>query len=296
MAVHHDAHTTARKKRAAPAADEALVLQVTPEAVLVKKPHLARYAIIQVDNDNCVRATVNGRPCSVCLDSGSTMPVLFMPLARALGLVHGGEDTRPMSFDTWSGDAIIEVIRLREVVVVLAGGVEVHTPAVVFPEAEGHCDDVFVLDVATMRRGHMVQAFHPGGSSLAIHRPDSLRRVAALQEHESRVFTFRVQQEGSAEPLAVLLDTGSKNFAISQTWARRKQSGRGGGVARVALRLAPGCCLHAERPGRLGSSSQAFVLGLQPLQRHHAVLDYRRQALSFRCGDRRLQVQLAYEE
>lgn len=297
MAVHQGSPSTSRRKRAAPAADEGLVLQVTPEAVQVKKPHLARYSIIQVDSDNCVWATVNGRPCIVCLDSGSTMPVLFMPLARALGLVRGGEATETMGFDMWTGNVTVEVVTLREVVVVLAGGVEVHTPAVVFPEAEGDCNDMFVLDVKTMRRGHMIQAFRPGGSSLAIHRPDLLRRAVPLQEHDARAFTFRVQQEGSAAPLVVLLDTGSKNFAISQEWARRNSpGGDGGDVRHVALRLAPGCCLHAEWPGRLDSSSQAFVLGLTPLQRHHAVLDYRRQALSFRCGARRLQVQLAYEE
>lgn len=83
------------------AEDEALVLQVAPEAEEVEEPRLAEYPTVEVDDDNCVWATVKGRPCCVCLDSGSTTAVLYMPLARELGLVHGGEDTVAMCFDTW---------------------------------------------------------------------------------------------------------------------------------------------------------------------------------------------------
>lgn len=301
MAVHQTSPSIAGGQRAAPAACEGLVLQVVPEAVPAKRPHLARYATIPVDDDNYVWGTVRGRPCLVCLDSGSTVSALSMPLARTLGLVHGGEATEARGFDTWMGSGTVPVVPLPEVVVVLAGSVEVHTPAVVFPEGgdKGDWNDLFVLDVSTLRRGHMVQAFHPGGSSLAVHRPDLLRRPA---QDEGRAFTFRVHQEGSAAPLTVLVDTGSRNFAISEEWARRNiPSGDGGGgcrtiMPRVALRLAPGCCLHVEAPDSLPSASQAFVLGLEPLQRHYAVLDYRRQALSLRCGARRLQVLLTYEE
>lgn len=189
------------------------------------------------------------------------------------------------------------MVRLPEVMLVLEGGVEVHTPAVVFPESEGDGYDmkVFVLDVATLRRGHMVQVFHRGGSRLAIRRPDLLRTLPALHELEHSVFTFRVQHGGSTVPLSVLLDTGSRDFAISREWARRNRPCGGGKVRCVALRLGAGCSLHVKKPRRLGSSTQPFVLGLEPLRRYHAVLDYSQRSLSFKCGDKRLEVDL-YQE
>lgn len=300
MTVHREAPHTARnakRKREATEDDEALVLEVVPEAVEVEEPRLDEYATVEVDRHNCLWATVNGRRCRVCLDSGSSSGVLFMPLARALGLVHGGEATETMCFNTWGGDKSIEVVPLPEVVLRLEGGVEVHTPAVVFPEEEGGCYDMneFVVGVTTMRRGNMLQAFHSRGSSLAIRRPDLLQTVPPPEEPDAKSFAFRVRQQGGAEPLSVLLDTGSRHFAIGHEWARRNRPCGGGSVRRVSVRLGPGCRMHVKEPEATGSSSQPFVMGLRPLRHYHAVFDYSRQLLSFRCGGKRLKVRLHEE-
>ena len=69
----------------------------------MKKPRRGPHPVITVAEDNRVWGSVNGHQCRLLLDSGTTMPVIFLPLALKLGLVKGGEDTQSMVFDTWSG-------------------------------------------------------------------------------------------------------------------------------------------------------------------------------------------------
>lgn len=261
----------------------------------MKKPRRGPYPIITVDEDNRLWGSVNGHQCRLLLDSGTTMPIVFMPLALKLGLVTGGEETKPMVFDTWSGLTQVEVIPLQEVVIVLEGGVEVHTPATVFPESmgEGYDMKLFVLDVNSLRRGDVVQRFHRGGSSLVIRRPEVLRRVPEAHERRQEAFTFKVRRPGHpGDTFLVLLDTGCTNFSVSRNWKRMFRPRGVGKLRHVFLQLGEGCCLHVKSPKTVDSSAQDMVMGCKPLRQYAAVVDYGDESIYFKFGSKRMKFDL----
>uniref|UniRef100_A0A0P4WDF7 Peptidase A2 domain-containing protein n=1 Tax=Scylla olivacea TaxID=85551 RepID=A0A0P4WDF7_SCYOL len=284
---------TGKRKRDDTSESTSLHLQVVPEARKLKRRRLGPYPTVALDSDGTVMATVNGHECRVLPDSGTTTSVLFLPLARRLGLVTGREEKHLMKFDTWHGLQTMEVVVLEDVAVLLEGGVEVHSPARVFPESfgEGYDMDLFVLDVNLLRRGRVVQRFHQGGSTLTFRRPRRLRTVP--KQRPMKVFTFQVREEGGKEHFQVLLDTGCENFSISEEWKAKHR----GGVAKVQdvyLNLRQGCDLHASGPSTLMSAAQDMVMGCRPLQQYEAGIDYGRQTVSFRFGAKTVKVKLQH--
>lgn len=270
---------------------DSLYLELVPEGQRVKRQRVGSYPTVALDKDCTVMATVNGQECRVCTDSGTTTSVMFLPLARRLGLVTGKEEKHVMKFDTWQGLQTLEVLVLEDVVVKLEGGVEVHTPARVFPESfgEGYDMDQFVLDVNLLRRGRVVQRFHKDGSTLSFRRPRRLLTIP--KKRPMKVFTFQVREECQKEHFQVLLDTGCQNFSISEEWKRKHCEG----VAKVQdvyLHLREGCDLHASGPSTLGSAAQDMVMGCRPLQQYKAAIDYGRHTVSYTLGTNTVKVKL----
>lgn len=191
----------------------------------------------------------------------------------------------------------MQVIFLQEVVIVLEGGVEVHTPATVFPESEGagYNLDLFLLDVSTLRRGDMVQIFGGGGSGLIIRRPDLLRTLPDAEE-PPKVYTFKVRQAGrKTKPISVLLDTGSRTFSVSRRWERRNRRRGVGKVENVFLKLGGDCCLHAKRPNALDSHTQDMVIGRRQLRKYNAIVDYGNESICFEFGHKLMKIDLVSE-
>lgn len=246
------------------------------ETERAKRPRLAQHPTIEVNSDNCIWGSVNGQRCQLLLDSGCDMPVIFLPLALKLGLVNGEEQRYSSSCETWEGKKDIELLYLREVVILLEGDVEVHTPASVFPESlgSGYNMEQIVLDVCTLRRGDMLQKFHRGGSSLVIRRPDLLRTLPAPSERRRELFTFVVRQVGAGAEFRVMLDTGCLNFGLSDNWKRTNLPPGVDKVRNVYLEFGDGCCLHARHPATLRSNTQGIIIGCKPLRRYKAVVDY----------------------
>ena len=177
----------------------------------------------------------------------------------------------------------------------LEGGVELHTPATVFPESvgDGYDMELFVLDVNSLRRGDVVQQFYRGGSSLVIRRPDLLRRLPEQQERCQKVFTFKVRQPGhGGDAFLVLLDTGCNNFSVSRNWKRMFRPRGVGKLRHVYLQLGEGCCLHAKRPTTIESSAQDMVMGCRPLRQYGAVVDYGHETICFKVGAKRMKFSL----
>lgn len=103
--AQHQGTPAIRKRKIDEVCDdkESLLLQVVPEAKQVKLPQIPRHPLVEVDENNCFWGSVNGQQCLLMLDSGTTMPVLYLPLALKLGLVTGDEEKETVNFDMWSG-------------------------------------------------------------------------------------------------------------------------------------------------------------------------------------------------
>lgn len=278
-----------KKKRA-----KVLRLVLVPAAVQVKKQRrIACPTRLHVRPGNLVSGSVHGVPCDVLLDSGCTVTVLYLPLARRLGLVTGRERMQTGLFQTWYGPETLHYLRLKSVMVTLGCRVKVCTPAVVLPEEfEKDCliKDVVVLSLHVLQRGHAVQSFHDEDSTLYIRCPERLLHSAGRQKH--RQYILQARCDSTPGLLTVLLDTGADNFHVSEV-RRRKLKGELK-AARAALVLGQGCHLDTGPLDALPSGVGDFVMGYRVLHKYNAIVDYSRHSVTFTVGKLHFKVKFCH--
>ncbi|XP_050696856.1 uncharacterized protein LOC126985720 isoform X2 [Eriocheir sinensis] len=277
----------AAKKRGRGAA---LRLVLEPPAVPVRRRRPGRqHPRLSADANNRVQGRVNGRACLVQLDSGAEVTVVFWSAALRLGLVRGGERAVRQEVVLWTGRQALRVVQLDSVTIELGGGVQVVTPATVFPAWLEHQYDAqaVVLDAHQLRRGAMVQLFRPGGSDLLVRRPRRLQgRVRKTRRSvQPDVLTVRVARDGGAAgaPMTMLLDTGATGVHVSCERRALLLSGRPPPRG-LELDLGGGLCLHAGPLGVVPSNDHDFILGVAVLCANGAVLDHGRHTLDLRAG------------
>lgn len=276
---------------------EVLRLVLVPSAVLVKKRRrIAWPTQLHVRPGNLVSGSVRDLQCDVLLDSGCTVTVLYLPLAKRLGLVTGREKMQTGLFNTWYGAETLQFIHLKSVMVTLGCRVKVCTPVVVLPEeCERGCliKDVVVMPLHVLQRGHAVQSFHGDSSTLYIRNPERLQNSVGRRKH--RQYILKARGDSSSDLLTVLLDTGADNFHVSE--ARRHKlmlELKATLPPRATLCLGRGCCLDTGPLDALPSGANDFVMGNSMLHKYNAILDYSRHSVTFTVGELHFKVKLCH--
>ncbi|MPD00690.1 hypothetical protein E2C01_096181 [Portunus trituberculatus] len=104
------------------------VAEVTEESSISENPR------VQVRKGNRVWGLMNGKQCNFVLDSGSSKTFMFSSLAKKLDLDIGQETDKEI-YHLWMGNQKVEFITLKNVLITLAGGVNIRTSIRVFSEA-----------------------------------------------------------------------------------------------------------------------------------------------------------------
>lgn len=284
-----------------------LRLVVEPLATPVRRRRLGRHVCLDVGRRNRVFGSVNGRRCTVQLDSGSNTSFVFFSLAKVLRLLTGTERTETQVYHLWVGTLQVEVILLDEVLVILEGQVAVSTPLRVLPRSlEKYYDpDDLVLGVHVLRRCCAVQTFGRDGSRLHVRRPECLetrqrrRRSEKKPRPGAQVFSFWARgMQRDARLMEVLLDTGAEGFFVSRNtgkeimerWPRPAAPPRG-----ISLDLGGDGCLDAAPLEVIPLQEVDFVMGDALLYRYEAVLDYGRHFLDLTVRGKHFRVNLDAE-
>lgn len=114
--------------------EETLMLRVESKIVPKKKKRLSKYRRLRVMEGSLVKGYLQGQQCYIMLDSGSNFTTMSFSWAKSLGLITGHEVKVKVNIDLWDGIQEVEVIKLREVMITLEGGVEISTPIEVLPD------------------------------------------------------------------------------------------------------------------------------------------------------------------
>lgn len=302
-ADNNESRKVTRARRKQPSDTLRLVLE--PLATPVRRRRLGQHVCLDVGRRNRVFGSVNGRRCTVQLDSGSGTSFLFFSLAKVLRLLTGKERTETQVYHLWIGTLEVEVILLDEVLVILEGQVEVRTPLRVLPESlEKYYDpDDLVLGVHVLRRCSAVQIFGRDGSRLHVRRPKCLetrpRRQGKQRRPGAHVFSFWARgTQHDARLMEVLLDTGAEGFFVSRNtgkeimerWPQVAAAPRG-----ISLDLGGDSCLDAEPLEVIPLQEVDFVMGDALLYQYEAVLDYGRHFLDLTVRGKHFRVNLDAE-
>ena len=293
---------TAEEEEPASGSSEGVTLSLdlaVSGAEVIEEYLVSRSIRLAVREGNRVRGLVNGRWCSLILDSGSNKTCMFSSLAKKLGLVHG-QKTDIETYRLWMGDQEVEFITLKNVTITLEGGVSVLTSIRVLSEAlEIHynTEDV-VLDVHLLRRGAMVQTFNKSGSSLFICEPGRLHRNTTVKDHD-KVLYFRVQRTNTeaASPLSIMLDTGAENLYVSRSVldAFPDLMNEHRMPQQVTLDLGDNHCLETDQVEFIGQEAVDLVMGVHLLHKYNAVVDYGNLFVTFTVRGKHFKVKLYLE-
>lgn len=265
-----------------------------------KKPKLSKYLRLNVSERSRVLGVVNGRSCTVHLDSGASHSFIFYSQAKALGLLTGNEKVVPTSVSQWEKKRVLELIQLRDVSVFLEGGVEVITDVNVLPQSiEGEYLDnsLLILDVNLFRRGGLVQTFSTRNgtksSSLYIRKPKRLRKNIRERQQMHEVLTFSLQDRTLESPLTCLVDTGTEVFHISTKYLQTLKGTESDDTKvphKVFIDLHDGRCVECDKVEVVKDEDVDFIMGRHLLYKYDAILDYSNELITFHVDGERLQL------
>lgn len=290
-------HTRKRETSSASSGMEILSLMAEPEAELTEEYSVPQGIRLKVRKGNRVWGMMNGKRCSLHLDSGTSKTFMFFSLAKKLGLVIGGE-TDTETYHLWMGTRQVEFITLKNVLITLEGGVNVLTPVRVLSEVlEMYYDpDEVVLDVHLLSRGSMVQTFSNRGSNLYIREPSRLLRNTKMKEQVDQVPSFLVRWANAedASPMFVVLDTGAENFYVSKyaLSVLTDEANETKVPERVSLDLGGGYCLETDKVEFIAQEVVDLVMGVHLLHKYNAVVDYGGHSITFTVRDKHFKFKL----
>lgn len=254
--------------------------------------------------------TVNGKRCTVTVDSGSTDSFIFS-LAKKLGLLSGKERSETVTVYLWYAKKTVRLRLLDDVTIILEGKVTVRTPLSVMPKTTEKYYVPFherlVLGVPELCRGRVVQTFSEGRSSLYIRCPEALatkckeRSFSQIRDHICSFFVRWLPDKKRL--MEVVVDTGVPGFYVNQRTNKniilhleKQAMTRVSPFRRVSLDLGGGKCLEAEPlEATPHDHAEDFFMGRALLHKYEALLNYSRGSVSFRVGNRRLRVKMGVE-
>lgn len=297
---------TATKRKRGPGSEgcgvEGLQLLSSPSAKTTRRPVLSGCLRLDVGEGNKVQGFVRGRPCTLQLDSGSSMSFIFQSQAEELGLLTGAEEKVTANLSLWEGTDQVDLINLKEVLVFLHGGLEIETDFLVLPKAlEESYDDpeVLILDVNLFRRGGLVQTFSEGSaaraSSLYIRQPQQLRQRGRDRQEMEQVLTFSVRRQDQGPDLTVLIDTGSDGFYVSEKYLETIEADAARVPDRVSIELGGGRHLEGEEVEIAPQDFVDFVMGERLLYKYNAVVDYSSMTVTFTVDGEHLRLNLSLQ-
>ncbi|XP_050721906.1 uncharacterized protein LOC127001401 [Eriocheir sinensis] len=282
-----------------------LQLLSSPAAKATRRPVLSGCLRLDVGEGNKVQGFVRGQPCTLQLDSGSSMSFVFHSQAEKLGLLTGAEEMVTANLSLWEGTDQVDLISLKEVFISLHGGLEIETDFLVLPKTlEESYDDpeVLILDVNLFRRGGLVQTFSEAramkASSLYIRQPQQLRQRGRDKQEMEQVLTFTVRRQTQGPDLTVLIDTGSDGFYVSEKYLEtmtRTESNATKVPKRVSIEIGGGRRLESEEVEVAPQDIVDFVMGEQLLYKYNAVVDYSNKTVTFTVDGEHLRLNLSLE-
>lgn len=138
--------------------------QAIPKPVQLRRPPLWQVCL-DVRPGSEMFGSVNGRRCTIVLDSGCSENFIFISLAEELGLLAGEERTKTINVHSQKGTREM-VILLNEVVVTFEGQVEFLSLSKCFPRVSRHTTSTRNCSRAGLRRDGAIQTFGKGRSRL----------------------------------------------------------------------------------------------------------------------------------
>lgn len=266
---------------------EEMLLYPQPQMTLVPNPHfqLSKMQCVHLREDNLLVTSVNGLGTVMYVDSGCTACFIRYELAEQLGMLQYAVGETRRQLYMWSSVRTFTLTVIQNVPVQIQGGPMFYLRGLVFRrgEAPNHFLDI-MLDNGTLRRLKVIQAFHPGGSTLYF-RDSAMKRTSARNDRGMQYLMKAIlSTTKKATAVSVHLDSGASFVYLSRECMDRVQSSIPPKSLYINVRSDLWVC-HDKLIEVAGNNDYDVIFGSKFFSRHWCILDYFRRKLYLQVKD-----------
>lgn len=254
-------------------------------------PSLKSWFMVPLTNHNSLPALINGRPCVLYVDCGTTSAMIVHRLADKLGLLDKVSFVKSYEVQLWTTKVRHDLKVVENVQVELTGGVALCCTFLVLPEDMVTTLPDILLDNATLRQAGAVQEFT--SSACVLYFPNLKPRGQITRGGDSQ-YVLDVTLRRSLlrnKKLNIHVDTGATSFYVSPRCLYTRL-GRSDVPRCVSLVLANGVVVTSGAVRLAGTDTFDFVVGKEMLSRYRSILDFASSSLYFRVGERAFRLKL----
>lgn len=262
-----------------------VMLHPEPCAVETSVPSLRSWVTVPLNNHNTLPALINGRPCVLYVDCGTTSAMIAHRLAEKLGLLEKVSFIKNYELQLWTTKVRHNLKVVENVEVQLAGGVALCCTFLVLPEDMVSTLPGILLDNSTLRQAGAVQEFT--ASACILYFPTRKPRGTVRKGGDSQ-YVMDVSLRRSLlrnKKLNIHVDTGATSFYVSPRCLHTRLC-----LPRVprcvSLVLAEGVAVTSGLVRVAGTDTFDFVVGKEMLSRYRCVLDFAANSLYFHVCER----------
>ena len=262
-----------------------VLLHPEPRVVEASAPSFKGWAAVPLINHNTLPATINGHPCVLYVDSGTTSPMIAHTLAAKLGLLDKVSFMKNYELQLWTTKVRHNLKVVQNVEVKLAGGVALNCIFLVLPEDMALILPDILLDNSTLRQAGAVQEFT--ASSCILYFPNRKltrlpRRGGDCQYVVDSTFRRSILRR---KRMNIHVDTGATCFYVSPR-CLYTQLGMPRVPECVSLVLGEGVTATSGLVRVAGTDTFDFVVGKEMLSRYRCILDFASSCMYVRVNDR----------
>lgn len=219
------------------------------------------------------------------VDSGCTACFIRYELAEQLGMLSYAVGETRRQLYMWSSVRTFTLTVIQNVPVKISGGPMFYLRGLVFRRGEtpDHFLDI-MLDNGTLRRLRVIQAFHPGGSTLYFRDSAMMETRSGNDRGMQYLMKAILSTPKRSTEVSVHLDSGATCVYLSRDCMNRLQRSNTPKSLYINVRSDLWLC-HDRHIRIAGNDDYDVVLGSKFFSRHWCILDYFRRKLYLQVKD-----------